>query len=205
MRIERGDDPGPFAQPRHYATHLRLLFRRRCAYCLTRDDQLGGEEGMKVDHFLAESRHPDLRLAWANLYYSCDVCNNRKGNYPTAEETAQGERFVDPCAEDPDEHFRMVRDPQNGDFCRIVHRSDAASYTIRRLHFNHRPFLRDLWRKIDADERTLTERMRTLQALNAQLGGSDLEARSLLNHYQTELASTRERRPFPLSQEPAAV
>jgi uncharacterized protein (TIGR02646 family) len=198
MRIERSDDPGPFAQPRSYVTHLRLLFRHRCAYCRTWDDQLGGEEGMKVDHFRAESRHPDLRLEWVNLYYCCDVCNNRKGNYPTDEEMAHGQRFVDPCAEDPDEHFQMVRDQRFGDFCRIVHRSTAARYTIRRLHFNNRTFLRDLWRKIDADERILTERMRVIQALNAQLGGSDLEAQNLLSQCETELASIRERRPFPL-------
>jgi len=140
MRIERGEGPGPFSQPRDYVTHLRVLFRRRCAYCLTPDDRLGGAEGMKVDHFLPESRHPDLRLAWANLYYSCDVCNNRKGSYPTDEEMAQGERFVNPCAEDPDDHFRMVRDPQYGDFCRIAYRSEPARYSIYRLQFNIRPF-----------------------------------------------------------------
>src|SRR5580698_6290867 len=112
MRIERGTDPGPYTKARDYVIHLRQLFRHRCAYCLTPDDRLGGEEGMKVDHFHPESRRPELRLAWANLYYCCDVCNNRKSNYPTDIETARGERFVDPCAEDPDEHFRMVRDAQ---------------------------------------------------------------------------------------------
>jgi hypothetical protein len=87
MIIDRGEDPGPFSQPRDYVTHLRGRFRRRCAYCLTPDDRLGGEEGMKVDHFLPESRHADLRLAWSNLYYCCDVCNNRKSNFPTPDES----------------------------------------------------------------------------------------------------------------------
>lgn len=79
MRIRRGEDPGPFSRPRDYVTCLRARFRHRCAYCLTPDDKLGGEEGMKVDHFHPESKHPDLKLAWANLYYSCDVCNNPWG------------------------------------------------------------------------------------------------------------------------------
>ncbi|MDA1232217.1 MAG: HNH endonuclease, partial [Planctomycetota bacterium] len=77
MIIEKGDDPGPFSTPRNYVSYLRECFRRRCAYCLAPDDRLGGEEGMKVDHFMPESRYKHLRLAWTNLYYSCDVCNNR--------------------------------------------------------------------------------------------------------------------------------
>jgi uncharacterized protein (TIGR02646 family) len=198
MRIQRGDDPGPYARSRDYVSHLRTLFRYRCAYCLTPDDVLGGEEGMKVDHFNPESRHSALRTAWANLYYSCDVCNNRKSDYPTDEELAEGKRLIDPCAEDPDDHFIMVRDPDCGDFCRIVHRTSIAEYTIHRLQFNRRPFLRDLWRQIDANERLWTGHMQRIYALGTQFDDSDGEIRWLLARCESELESIRERRPFPL-------
>lgn len=198
MRIERGADPGPFSHPRDYVTHLRSLFRRRCAYCITPDDRLGGEEGMRVDHFRPESRFPELRLAWSNLYYSCDVCNNRKGDHPREDEEAEGLRFVDPCAEDPDDHFRMTRDPHTGDFCRITHRSDAAKYTIRRLPFNRRPFLRDYWRELDAAERTWTDQMRNVQELESLLGHSDPNVQQLLAVCQSELEAIHELRPFPI-------
>ena len=122
MIIDRGADPGPFSKPRDYVSHLREVFRRRCAYCLTPDSRCQGEEGMKLDHFMPESRHPDLRLAWTNLYYCCDVCNNRKSNCPTPAEIANGERFVDPCIEDPDDHFRLIKEPLTGDFNSIVAR-----------------------------------------------------------------------------------
>ena len=120
MRIKRGQDPGPYSDHRRYRSqykpHLRLLFRCRCAYCLTPDDRLGGEEAMHVDHFKPESRFPELQLAWPNLYYACPVCNSQyKRDYPTAREEAEGKRFVDPCAEDPDDHFRLVCDVYSGE------------------------------------------------------------------------------------------
>lgn len=201
MRIDRGNDPGPFSRPRDYVSHLRELFRFRCAYCLTPDDRLGGEEGMKVDHFLPESRFEHLRLAWSNLYYSCDVCNNRKSNHPTEEEADDGLRFVDPCAEDPDDHFRLVREPESGDFCRVTHLSDPAEYTIRQLQLNVRPFLQDFWRELDAAERRWNGYLRSVTELLKQLGDSDSEAESLRDQCNDEIARIRERRPFPLSED----
>ncbi len=130
MRIERGRDPGPFCKAAQYKPHLRPLFRRRCAYCLMPDDRLGGEDGMTVDHFRPESRYHDLRLAWANLYYACSVCNSQyKRDYPTLEEERAGKRFVDPCEEDYDDHFRLVPDPVTGALCRVRSLSEAAEYS----------------------------------------------------------------------------
>lgn len=198
MKIERTSDPGPFSDRRHYVSHLRALFRCRCAYCITPDDRLGGEEGMKVDHFHSESRFPELRLVWSNLYYSCDVCNNRKSDHPRKDEEAQGFRFVDPCAEDPDDHFRMVRDAKTGDFCRVTHLSDAAEYTIRCLQFNRRRFLRDFWRELDAAERKCLNELGVVQNLQKLIGEPDQEARQLLAAFESKLKAIRGFRPFPL-------
>ena len=108
MRIERGPSPGPLPDHTAYKPHLRPLFRFRWRYCLTPDDRLGGEEGMTVDHFKPQRRYPELRLSWSNLYYACSICNSHyKKDYPTLGEEAEGKRFVDPCEEDPDEHFRL--------------------------------------------------------------------------------------------------
>jgi uncharacterized protein (TIGR02646 family) len=175
-----------------------MLFRRRCAYCLTPDDRLGGEEGMKVDHFHPEARRKDLRLAWSNLYYCCDACNNRKSDHPKGKEAAQGFRFVDPCAEDPDDHFRLVREPESGDFCRVAHLSEPAQYTIRRLQFKQRRFLRDFWRELDAAERKLTEQLQSVLDLQAKFQELDPAAETLLAQCANELSRVHERRPFPL-------
>ena len=90
MIVVRGEDPGPFSRHREYVTYLQIVFNYRCAYCLTPDSRLGGLEAMKVEHLRPASRHPHLKLAWINLYYSCDVCNNRKSDHPRANEEEQG-------------------------------------------------------------------------------------------------------------------
>lgn len=196
MRIVRGADPGPFQRPRDYVSHLRILFRNRCAYCLTPDDRLGGEEAMEVDHFRPR-RYADLIFAWSNLYYSCRTCNNHKGDHPTQDEESQGLRFVDPCAEDPDEHFRLTRDPKFGDYCRVVP-SPAAEYTVFQLRFNRRRFLQDFWRDLDAEERRWTRQMNQVMELQSQIADDDSTSQEMIAECQSKIAFIRSRRPFPL-------
>lgn len=198
MIIDRGADPGPFSQPRDYVSRLREVFHLRCAYCLTPDDRLGGEEGMKVDHFMPESRHADLWLAWTNLYYCCDVCNNRKSNYPTPAEIDNGQRFVDPCNEDPDDHFRLTKEPLTGDFCYVTSFSLAAEYQVQRLQFNRRQFLRDFWRELSTEDRNWNAQRNAVIALCT--GGShedDEDANWLLVECERRLSNVRELWPFP--------
>jgi len=166
MIVQRGEGPGRFPQHRQYVSYLREVFRRRCAYCLTPDDRLGGEEGMKVDHFAPESRFPNLILSWDNLYYCCDVCNNRKSNFPTEAEAALGQRFIDPCTEDPDNHFCLARD--KNDDCKVVSLSISAEYEVKRLQFNRRPFLRDFWRELVVMERDWQHRKQLVLELSSK-------------------------------------
>ena len=196
MIIDRGADPGPFSQPRDYVSHLREVFRRRCAYCLTPDDRLGGEEGMKVDHFMPESRHADLRLAWTNLYYCCDVCNNRKSNYPTPAEIDNGMRFVDPCVEDPDNHFRLIKDRRSGDFCSVKSVSSTAEYEVKRLQFNRRPFLRDFWRGLCAEERNWAAQRILVSELSIGQSSDDKEVNGLLAECDRKMSIVRDLWPF---------
>ena len=197
MRILRGDDSGPFVKARDYVSYLRTLFRFRCAYCLTPDNRLGGEEAMKVDHFLPESRRPDLRLSWANLYYCCDTCNNRKSNLPTDDEANQGMSFVDPCEVDPSDHFRLEREPESGDFCHVTHLSVQAEYTIRSLHFNRRRFLRDFWRELHAEERSCIEARQNYLNLLELVDSPEPEHIDVLEQWESKLATIRERWPLP--------
>lgn len=218
MRVERGPDPGPFRKAAQYKPHLRPLFRRRCAYCLMPDDRLGGEDGMTVDHFRPESRYPDLRLAWANLYYACSVCNSHyKRDHPTPEEEGAGKRFVDPCQEDYDDHFRLVPDPATGTFCRVRPLSEAAEYSVFRLRLNRRKPLQDFWRELDRAETQLLGRvdeilplLEACQRLTEQRGPSD-ELHRLRKDYELQLrrthaslAAVRQLRPFPVEREQLA-
>ena len=207
MRILRGPDPGPFKKHGEYKPHLQPLFRQRCAYCLAPDHRNGGLEGMTVDHFLDQKRHSKLKLAWTNLYYACAVCNSHyKKDYPTEEEERAGLRFVDPCKEDPDNHFCMVRDPKTRELCQVQGLSEAANYTIWRLHLNSRRALRDFWRELDAHYSTYPT---DTEALEAELHAASAAHPEWLPYQRKAYAFTRRKhahklalirslRPFPV-------
>ena len=212
MRILRGPDPGSFKKHGAYKPYLQPLFRERCAYCFAPDNRNGGLEGMTVDHFLDQKHHPELRLAWTNLYYSCVVCNSHyKKDYPTEDEEKAGFRFVDPCKEDPDDHFRMVRDPKTGELCQVRGLSGPANYTIWRLHLNSRKALRDFWRDLEHLEIREVARVNEIDRL---LGDLETEAshhgpshamKAIRDDYAfargahaATLALIRSLRPFPI-------
>jgi hypothetical protein len=181
---------------------------------LAPDDRLGGEEGMTVDHFkpVAIGRYPHLRLAWSNLYYACSICNSHyKRDYPKPEEEAEGKRFVDPCEEDPDDHFRLVCDSNMDEPCRVHPLSASAEYTTFRLKFNYRKALRDFWRSLHHEElRLLAREDEIRQGLEACThlicaNGLNDELKYLQADYERqraavldELEATRQRRPFPV-------
>lgn len=199
MIIQRGDDPGPFSKPRDYVDFLRELFGRRCAYCRTPDDQAGRLEGMRVDHFIPETRDRSLRLVWSNLYYSCDTCNNRKSDFPTDAELNDDRRFVDPCSEDPDDHFQMMVDPSTGDYCRVRSRNDSVpgEYTIQRLQFNRRSDLREFWRELHSKERRIEQQRRSILELQSIVGSSDANTEWLLMECERQSKTVSGRWPFP--------
>lgn len=196
MIIQRGDDPGPFTKHRHYLPFLRELFRRRCAYCLTPDDKSGGEEGMQVDHFIPESRQPELRLAWHNLYYCCSACNLRKSNYPSPAEIERGCRFIDPCNDDPIHFFCLTQDNVTGDYCVVTALSPVADYEISRLQFNRRKDLRDFWRELNAQERDWMRRRSQIVSILSNGREDDDDAISLLKDCEIQITTILERWPF---------
>ena len=95
--------PGPFAYPqtphvrRHgpygykdyesYRDWLRDEFRFRCVFCLRRE-QWGPEVGnWDIDHLAPQHSHPQRKLDYENLLYTCHTCNSTK----------KGKRVPDPC------------------------------------------------------------------------------------------------------------
>jgi hypothetical protein len=170
---------------------------------------------MTVDHFKPESRYPDLQKAWTNLYYACGICNSHyKKDYPRPDEEISGKRFVDPCAEDPDDHFRLARDPECRDYCRVRPLSESAQYTVFRLQLNRRKSLRDFWREIDRLARNARQRIEeirqriTLCADLSQRPDIAAEAGEIWWDYEIQLAVAEASlaeiegmRPFPIDAE----
>ena len=154
-------------------------------------------------------------MAWSNLYYSCVVCNSHyKKDHPTEEEEAQGHRFVDPCQEDPDDHFRMTRDPVTGTLSRVRALTDPAVFTLRILRFNSRRALSDFWRELDRLERGALSRMGEIQGFleqlqqHAETRGASRDLDAVHDDYARQfqqlsdhLAHIRSMRPFPVDNE----
>lgn len=95
-----------YADDTRYRPLLREDFRHRCAYCLRHEFFVGGEAGCSIDHHRPQRGpygRPDLASVYENLYWCCSECNSIKGDtWPTPEQYAAGDRFLDPCQPEDD-------------------------------------------------------------------------------------------------------
>jgi uncharacterized protein (TIGR02646 family) len=209
MKIQRPDDPAPGSKYAQYKPHLQPLFRYRCAYCQTHEKWRGGLEGMTVDHFRPRDRYQHLLHEWSNLYYSCTACNcYYKKDHPTEAEEASGDRFVDPCQDDPDDHFRLVRCPKTNHLCCIRALSDAGRFTLKILKLHVRSQLRDYWRELEMEERKEREILYSIETairnwdIVTERNGASPEAASVLSALLNQRKAALERLEDILSRQP---
>jgi hypothetical protein len=193
MRIIRGSDPGPVTKYGDYKPYLQLLFRSRCAYCISHEEKLGGYDAMEVDHFRpwgrTEFKH--LKKEWANLYYACRGCNLHKSNHwPTTDQESRGLRFIDPCNEDPDDHIRLTRHLKTGELSWLRPLTPVGRYTIDKIRLNRKQLVdirRELARR-ESEERTSLDRNREqIERLT-----NDVEERGSTSDVEAVLCSLRD-------------
>ncbi len=193
MRIVRGADPGPVTKYSDYKPSLQPLFRSRCAYCISHEEVMGGYDAMEVDHFRPCSR-PEfghLKKEWTNLYYACRICNREKSNHwPTEEEESRGLRFIDPCGEDPDDHLRITRHPENGSLCWLFAVTPAGQYTIVKIRLNRKQLL-DIRRELVRQEHEAQESLNRIRQ-QIELLSNDVDARGGTPDVETALRSLEE-------------
>lgn len=141
-RVERQFIPPRLRAASSYKHYLRVDFRYSCAYCTRHEAENGGYHNFDVDHFRPLSLFPHLATAYSNLYYSCRKCNNVKSNnWPTKRQQQQGFRFVDPCADQPTDHF-LIWYATNGLYVDV--KSKPGSYTVEHLRLRWRTDIAEL-------------------------------------------------------------
>jgi hypothetical protein len=119
---------------------VRADFQCQCAYCLVPDVLHGERDSHEIDHHRPKKTFPELKKDFYNLYWSCRVCNNKKGNrWPSLEEQAEGRAFVDFTQDDFETHYRELPD---GSWVALT---AAAEYTLEWLRLN-RDDLREIRR-----------------------------------------------------------
>ena len=92
-----------------YKTRLRIEFSHSCAYCETREPEIGGSQSFHIDHFKPKKRFPDLICSYDNLIYSCRNCNVYKGDYwPNYFEKLLGMFFLNPRKDQTNEHINTT-------------------------------------------------------------------------------------------------
>ncbi len=134
----RRDDVPIQTQATKYKPHLRVDFQWRCAYCETTEVYRRGVDVFGVDHFRPKAKFPRLDCHYPNLHYCCNQCNSHKGSaWPSTEREAAGEGFIDPCLRDP-----FVHDLSEGSNGLLSTRTEAGSYTLRRLSLNRPELIR---------------------------------------------------------------
>lgn len=154
MIFRRSDDVPEQERYEAYRPFLRQDFEFRCAYCLRHEFFFGGGEAAEVDHFRPRHLFPDLENEYPNLYWSCRKCNAIKGGkWPSEAQTERGLRFLDPCAEESDDHWQTHADGT------LTPLTPVGRYTIRQIRLD-RPTLADFRRFLSG----LQARVRDIEA-----------------------------------------
>ncbi len=93
-----------------------LMFHGKCAYC---ESQILHIDYGHIEHFSPKSIFPNLIFDWCNLLLACGKCNGKeyKGDkFPMFDSEAL---FVNPCTDNPDEHFLFEYD-ENTSFANVI-------------------------------------------------------------------------------------
>jgi hypothetical protein len=118
---------------REYKPYLRDDFWYSCAYCTMTEHEAQAIRFV-IDHYEPQVSRPELINEYTNLMYSCDECNDRKGDRdPPAEARALGHRILKIDADVRSEHFRL-------DGNRVEGISNVGKYTVDAVDLN-RPSL----------------------------------------------------------------
>lgn len=81
----------------------------KCAYC---ESHVHHVAPMHIEHFRPKSRFLSLTFNWHNLLLSCPACNSPSYKGAHFPNQLQGGPILDPCIDDPNEHFQFLWDHQ---------------------------------------------------------------------------------------------
>lgn len=112
---------------------LAAMFHGKCAFC---ESQILHIDYGHIEHFKPKGgTYRALTFEWSNLLLACGVCNGAeyKGtNFPLA---ADGGPFVNPCDDEPSEHFDFIYD-ETAKLATVVGRTTRGATTERIIGLN---------------------------------------------------------------------
>jgi uncharacterized protein (TIGR02646 family) len=87
---------------------ISAMFHGKCAYCESKISHIAYGH---IEHFKPKSTFPELTFEWTNLLLSCPICNSTEFKGDCFPEASEGGPLINPCDEEPAEHFEFVFDP----------------------------------------------------------------------------------------------
>lgn len=97
---------------RRIRTALQRDFHDKCAYCESKLSHVGYGH---IEHFrpkAGDRGRPDLAFEWRNLLLACGRCNGAENKGDRFPEANEGGPIINPCEEEPADHFRFHFDPK---------------------------------------------------------------------------------------------
>ena len=90
---------------------LERAFHGKCGYC---ESKISHVSYGHIDHYRPKNGlrgRPDLAFDWRNLLLACGRCNGPEHKGDRFPEAGEGGPIVNPCDDEPAEHFRCEFDP----------------------------------------------------------------------------------------------
>ena len=129
---------------------LRKSTSGKCMYC---ESKIEHNSFAHIEHIKpkATDKFPELEFVWDNLGYSCQKCNNEKGdkydiNIP----------FIDPYIEDPEDHILFF-----GFFVYAKQGSERGEYTVNEVNLNRIGLIERRKERIDKINAMISAAFRT--------------------------------------------
>jgi len=140
MKVFRGVTPKRtfkknYRSYRQYKNPLQTDFNKRCGYCNCEDVWLGGKRVFHIDHFAPWKRfeltHPEIKILYINLVYSCPYCNGLKSDDWVSNDPyvsiVGNKGYIDPCKPDYDAAFAR------NELGEIIPLTEVAKYMYEKL------------------------------------------------------------------------
>jgi hypothetical protein len=102
----RREKPGALSPYPRYKPFLRREFERKCIYCRM-PDSMKDIELYGVEHYRPKGRFPGLITSYSNLFYACNPCNRRKGEYWPTRGKGKTHFVPNPCDQQMYKHLRF--------------------------------------------------------------------------------------------------
>lgn len=150
------------------------MFHGKCAYC---ESKITHVDYGHIEHFKPKSnvKYSNYVFEWENLLLACGMCNSSEHKADKFPDESEGGPLVNPCEDDPKEHFNFLYDHVSK-ITTVIGKTQRGEVTEKLLALNRHEL------------RTYrSKQVRKIYVLSL-LAQSDLEAKALFQEAQLDSA-----------------